>query len=874
MRERKPKAPSQPWFERKAGLPNDAEMLFYALLILTSGRTVGAVKDWAKKVLLEERRMSELGESWSPNSPDWAATAANATPPIYELMGYAYAGTQWSEARLESIGVAMQAWREAGRVDGLDAGKLKAHWPADVRGPPTNKKRPNGGPKRWQTPAAVIGTARLIKGYVDTMRMLLKLDVPLNEVPTVEMELEELKSQKAELELQVPKLITERDHARDAHRQTAKRLKTKNRAVTAARKDEKAKLKEKQEPIVQQKLEIAKQKESARADKEITEAKQAVAADVEKRRVEVNTARAKARKAKTEMVKVARKLQRTERKLQAALQSSEEEQEESEEEMEESEDEAGPTKRLPFELLPRRDERGRWQAEADEVHSMRMAQCARGVAPSTIAANIQDVLAMIAPELEIAATCERQSRMLRGETTLAGEGMAAWKFATSKRIVWFGWDESTKFGDAVFSCHFVIEHYDGTREDICLRGLTILPDGGTSAAVLEHIEKRILSYSRRILTLWMEAHEKLHGAGSWAAAGGPSPDNIGLHRLCEDTVLMTDTCNGARCTKRMLAAAIMATIEEKIGKEAWEAMSTEERNEKYMVYRGDCWQHLRNIIVSAMATKGDELIGDWLAESLEVFSSYERVDPKGGGVIRACFKDFHAGGEYCKGHGREFWVWAAKKYPKALILGFERALGSRQDLGFDGCVALFWNRMMCLDFLRGYIDAPKSSNGNLLDKSLYTMLKCNELTALLRANTLWAYLFSQPWRWLAGKGSKLAGFSLYKMNEIADLVHSSMQEIAADPSRLLHPNFDMWASLTETVPEFAVWRTHRMGETKRAADGTKHYVHRAVLDEARSPADPKGGNAQATPRTLELIKAMALRALEKMEDPKLAIAVR
>ena len=213
------------------------------------------------------------------------------------------------------------------------------------------------------------------------------------------------------------------------------------------------------------------------------------------------------------------------------------------------------------------------------MHCLRLAQLARGVSDSTVSANIQDVISLVAPPgVEIPATCDRQNRILRGEVTLSGETMAAWKFAKAKRIVWFGWDESTKFGDAVFSCHFVIEHDDGAREDICLRGLTIMPEGGTSKAVLNHIEKEILSYSRRILSEWMKDYEKHNGgAGSWAAAGGPSPENIGVHRLCEDTVLMTDTCNGARCTKRMLAASIMATIEEKVGKEAWEKMTTEVR---------------------------------------------------------------------------------------------------------------------------------------------------------------------------------------------------------------------------------------------------------------------------------------------------------
>lgn len=48
-------------------------------------------------------------------------------------------------------------------------------------------------------------------------------------------------------------------------------------------------------------------------------------------------------------------------------------------------------------------------------------------------------------------------------------------------------------------------------------------------------------------------------------------------------------------------------------------------------------------------------------------------------------------------------------------------MGSRQDLAFDGCAALYWNRLVCLEFLRGYIDCPKSQN--VLDKSLYTLLR-------------------------------------------------------------------------------------------------------------------------------------------------------
>ena len=103
---------------------------------------------------------------------------------------------------------------------------------------------------------------------------------------------------------------------------------------------------------------------------------------------------------------------------------------------------------------------------------------------------------------------------------------------------------------------------------------------------------------------------------------------------------------------------------------------------------------------------------------------------------------------------------------------------------------LFWNRLICLEFLRGYIDCPKSEN--ILDRSLYTTLRCNEFVALLRANTLWKFTFSEPFRWLAGKTSTLPNWSLYKMGMALELVETAMEEIVADPSRILDPTLDIF----------------------------------------------------------------------------------
>ena len=47
--------------------------------------------------------------------------------------------------------------------------------------------------------------------------------------------------------------------------------------------------------------------------------------------------------------------------------------------------------------------------------------------------------------------CERVVAQMRGELTVASEAIAAFRVALCKRIISFGWDESTKFGLGILS---------------------------------------------------------------------------------------------------------------------------------------------------------------------------------------------------------------------------------------------------------------------------------------------------------------------------------------------------------------------------------------------------------------------------------------
>ena len=820
--------------------------------------------EWVRRVRLDRNGALQLKEKWTPLSLDQGGWGKkNGVSLMFEPMERAVLSV-WEDAELDAIGIAMQQWGGEGQFDGLRASQLRdwlSHTPPGVRR--STKDSMKHAPPRWRT-WGIVEVAEMIFGGGPAMVEAFWFgDEPAFVLASAE-RITMLTKRNAQLEEQLAGAQKEATRARDAHRKSADRLTAKNTAVTDARHDERQKIKDEQKAW---KDELTT-KLRDQMDAAVEAKRQALEAEYgdtfEAQRKGLNVARARARDTEDELRKTASKLQRVERELEKM-----ETEEETEEETEVEEDEEMTPCKLPFELVPRRNEdTGRFQAEADEVRALRWAQLARGVAQSTVAHNLADIFSLLGEDLP--AVDPSTSKRMRTEVTLAGEAMAAWKFAACKRVLAFGWDESTKFGDGVFSCNAQVEHYDGTIEDICLRGLSILPSGGTSKALLEHIEQRIFAYSRKLLTRWMWDYEEEHGAGSWARAGGPDPENIGLHRLAEDTVLMTDTCNGARCTKRLLAETIMQTIKEQIGAAAWDAMSEEERNRKYKVFRGDCWQHLRNIMIDAMAAKGDEVVKAKLRDDLAEFSAYERVEPEGGCVIRSAFKQFSPGGEYAKGRGREFRAYRMKHHASALFVDFERSLGSRQDLKFDGCVPLFLNRMICLDYLRGYIKCPKSEN--VLDKSLYTLLRCNEVVALLRANSLWKYIFSEPFRWLSGKSTKLKGWSLYKMSWVLDLVEKGMEKIVADPTCALDLNFDIFGPVAVEVPEFKEWWAELLQRKVKAADGkTEYFYVQEVLRRARSP-EAGTGEKQATPVTLEIIKAQAERCIEKLHDKRLALA--
>jgi hypothetical protein len=255
-----------------------------------------------------------------------------------------------------------------------------------------------------------------------------------------------------------------------------------------------------------------------------------------------------------------------------------------------------------------------------------------------------------------------------------------------------------------------------------------------------------------------------------------------------------------------------------------------------------------------------------LQDDLAEFSAFERMSVDVGDLIRAASKELHAGQAYAKGKGREGEAWRKSEHPTHPHLPYLRAEGGRQDLAVDGSVPIFWNRKQALEFIQGLV-VPGAENK--LEKFLLRTMSCNEMTAALRVNTLWKYIFSEPSRWVSGKAGEL-GWGLDDASELIDLTEQMMIAIAADGRKLLDPDFDPYAPLADKYSTFADWRSEHMERTIKSPDGQRHPIHKLVLAEARDPSGK--GNIDATARVITLAQEMANEALAAMRDPRRAIS--
>jgi len=192
-----------------------------------------------------------------------------------------------------------------------------------------------------------------------------------------------------------------------------------------------------------------------------------------------------------------------------------------------------------------RDERGRLQPHAWRLRLLIYKWLLRRTPPAAIMLNFVDAEALLAPGLNVPFPDLTMIRKMRQEATLLGEGVAAYRIASAKRIVSFGFDETTKFGDGLASTNFQIETASGEICDEVLRGAFLIP-GGCADQVAKAIELKLFARGRQLLDKVRSIYESKHGDGSWP---GPKPVQLSYRRLA-GALVMSDTCHAARAAKK------------------------------------------------------------------------------------------------------------------------------------------------------------------------------------------------------------------------------------------------------------------------------------------------------------------------------------
>jgi len=458
--------------------------------------------------------------------------------------------------------------------------------------------------------------------------------------------------------------------------------------------------------------------------------------------------------------------------------------------------------------------RGRFDAGPWQMRALIWGQLARRTPPTAVGPNVVDAIRLLAPGAPVREPHAEQVRKMRVEMGLAGQALAASQFASSKRVLCGGFDETTKLQTGLLSTNFQCEMEDGAVRNLVLQGVVIIP-GGTAAQVADAMAARVLGRARASLQGWKDVHEQQNGARSWA---GPNPEDIGLHRL-GGALIMSDTCNGARAAKRLMMQRIAAAVAEDIGPAEWKELSEEQQQKVARAYSGDCMQHLRNIFLDAMSAAASAHLKVALEDSLSEFAFHERMTPDGSALIRAMcalalltltptltptltltltlpltptlnltltltltltptsYKEFHHEGDYAKGKGKEMAAWLLENFPTDYYLPLERAGGSRQDLSFDGAVPIYANRLIMSKFLHKLVFVPNHSN--ILEDYLWHTLGSIEIVALLRVHALFDLLVSRPLRWLSGKSAELRDWSIYSMAGVLDLVEQARPALNA-----------------------------------------------------------------------------------------------
>ena len=110
------------------------------------------------------------------------------------------------------------------------------------------------------------------------------------------------------------------------------------------------------------------------------------------------------------------------------------------------------------------------------------------------------------------------------------------------------------------------------------------------------------------------------------------------------------------------------------------------------------------------------------------------------------------------------------------------------------------------DYFEFLIWRMRCGGDGILEKKLYTVLRCTEMVSLLRVLSILHVSICIPMRWLAGNCGNLEeyGFGVADMPKALDLMDDAFEKVSIDGNLLLDEDFMMgiFDLLVRTMPSF------------------------------------------------------------------------
>ena len=488
-----------------------------------------------------------------------------------------------------------------------------------------------------------------------------------------------------------------------------------------------------------------------------------------------------------------------------------------------------------------------------------------GTKPSAVCENIVSVAAYLVPWLKVVTPTQRTVRRWRYELRVLAKALSAYRVAKAVNVAMLGTDGTEYYQTSLLTSNVQIdEDGDGELVAVVVEAAYVTP-GKTAEVEVEEVQRSAFTRGRDAVKGWRDLHGTMFEDDDLEVLF-PDPNHFSLSRLGGGGVIMGDTCNQANRVKELLARSIEDEFEAKDPE--WESLDGNAREERCRVYQMDCWNHLRNVWFGNASKVMVAVVRDELRDHLSNFDGHSRVSPDISQLLRGVFKEFHQGGEYAKGKGRDYHAWLEDNYPDIFYINEARAQGGRQDLDYEAAVAIYINRPYYLKFLNHIMRDPGHSN--ILEDYLYVVLMSKEMNALVRAHAAMYITFVEDLRTFAGKGHEWDGFSPFTMALLADRLEHLMIEGAADGQivlDLLADGTSPFSELEKTYAGFKAYRTYRMNQQCTSPNGKTTHNEFNLLSTAI--ADPKDASDKATTaRTVELIQTCCERILKELRDPK------